>query len=298
LAFFNISQNAPGAIIDLPNLGSIGAEAWLDDFSSLNIPNLQFVNGSLNISNAKVSRFSAPNLRNVYGNFSLTGNFSEYVLVSESSSIIADGRLFRVDLPALSAVNGDVYVRGATDLNCSSFKYGFITGTFDCDSTNVPLSTSITTSPISPATSHTSTTSSTAPATPTASHSSTGLSSAAKGGIGGGVAGGALLIIALAVWYFWHKRRSSRTLHKFLPELSSRGEAHEEKDRTLVEIPNETLNEKPALNNVPVEMPAPTSPTADFRVQDAASPVELASPEPKEPSEPFEHSQSVTEFDQ
>jgi hypothetical protein len=78
---FTISDNAPGAIIDLPNIISLNSKTSFGDFSNLNIPRLQVVNGSLNISNAQVSRFSGPNLQNVDGNFSLTGNFSEYVLV-------------------------------------------------------------------------------------------------------------------------------------------------------------------------------------------------------------------------
>ena len=91
-AGFAISDNAPGAIIDLPNLRSLNLDTHFGDFSSLNIPRLQVVNSSLNISNAQVSRFSAPSLQNVGGNFSLTGNFSEYVLVSELRTITADGR--------------------------------------------------------------------------------------------------------------------------------------------------------------------------------------------------------------
>jgi hypothetical protein len=78
---FIISDNAPGAIIDLPNIISLNSDTSFGDFSNLNIPRLQVVNGSLNISNAQVSRFSGPSLQNVGGNFSLTGNFSEYVLV-------------------------------------------------------------------------------------------------------------------------------------------------------------------------------------------------------------------------
>ena len=89
---FTISDNAPGAIIDLPNLISLNSNTSFGDFSNLNIPRLQVVNGSLNISNAQVSRFSAPSLQNVGGNFSLTGNFSEYVLVSKLRTITADDR--------------------------------------------------------------------------------------------------------------------------------------------------------------------------------------------------------------
>ena len=45
-------------------------------------------------------------------------------------------------------------------------------------------------------------------------------------------------------------------------------------------MPNETLNEMPARNSVPVEMPAPTSPAAEFDAREAASPVEMPSPDP------------------
>lgn len=96
---------------------------------------------------------------------------------------------YRVDLPALSAVNGNAYIRGATGLNCSVLSHVSVNGTFDCEGTATPLGTS-----------------------------AAGLSSAAKGGIGGGVAAGALLIIVLAVWYFWQKRRSSSTFSDKDPE--------------------------------------------------------------------------------
>jgi hypothetical protein len=102
---------------------------------------------------------------------------------------------YRADLPVLSAVKGNIYIRGATGLNCSLFNHVSISGTLDCEGTAVPLSTPTTTGSTSTVTSAT----------------STGLSTAAKGGIGGGVAAGALFIIALAVWYSWQKRRSSST---------------------------------------------------------------------------------------
>jgi hypothetical protein len=92
LGEFTISDNAPGAIIDLPNLISLNSSTSFGDFSNLNIPRLQVVNGSLNISNAQVFRFSGPSLQNVDGDFSLTGNFSEYVLISKLRAITTDGR--------------------------------------------------------------------------------------------------------------------------------------------------------------------------------------------------------------
>jgi hypothetical protein len=133
---------------------------------------------------------------------------------------------YRVDLLALSAVKGNVYIRGATGLNCSLFNHVSISGTLDCEGTAVPLSTPITTGSTSTATSRTSshqsatlsTASATSSGTSTASATSTGLSSAAKGGIGGGVAAGALFIIVLAAWYFWQKRRSSSTFPDKDPE--------------------------------------------------------------------------------
>jgi hypothetical protein len=90
---FQVSDNAPGATIDLPNLVSLNGDALFGDFSSLNIPELQVVSGGLNISNAQVYRFSAPNLRKVGGNFSLTGNSLEYVLFSELMITTANDRL-------------------------------------------------------------------------------------------------------------------------------------------------------------------------------------------------------------
>jgi hypothetical protein len=44
-------------------------------------------------------------------------------------------------------------------------------------------------------------------------------------------------------------------LHRFRSELSGKNEVQQEKDGTLMEMPNETLNEMHTDNNWPVEMP-------------------------------------------
>src|SRR5436305_15233505 len=89
---------------------------------------------------------------------------------------------YRIDLPALSVRKGNIYIQGAIGLNCSVLCHVSVNGTSDCEGIAAPLVTS-----------------------------ATGLFIAAKGGIGGGVAAGALLIIILSVWCFWQKRRSSST---------------------------------------------------------------------------------------
>lgn len=190
---------------------------------------------------------------------------------------------YRVDLPVLSTVNGDFYVRGATSLNCGLFNHVYVNGTFDCEGTAVPLSTSITTSPTSTATSPTSshrsatgsTTSATSSGTSTASAASTGLSSAAKGGIGGGVAGGALVIIVLAVWYFWQKRRSFSTFpDKGLGEKKTQGkiataelpQGHHHERSELEASPNQVseltgdqeYRPRPPIESLPVTAPSST----------------------------------------
>jgi len=124
---------------------------------------------------------------------------------------------YRIYLPALSAVKGNIYIRGATGLNCSVLSHVSVNGTFDCEGTAAPLGTS-----------------------------TTGLSSAAKGGIGGGVAAGALLIMILAVWYFWQKRRSSSTFPDKDPE-------HKKADREVAaaELPLGRHHEKSELEASP-----------------------------------------------
>jgi hypothetical protein len=240
ISYLIISDNAPGAIIDLPNLKTINVNTSIGDFSRLNIPKLQIVNGAFNISNAQVARFSAPSLQSVVGDFNLTGNFSEYALESIISTITADINHYRVDLPALSAVKGNLYVRGATSFNCNSFTRVNISGSLDCSGIWAPLSTSTTAGPTSTATSNTSSTLSTASAT------SAGLSSAAKGGIGGGITSAVLFTIVLTLWYFWHKRRSSST-------LPSKDSEHEKfhKGPVAAELPLGRHNERAELEASP-----------------------------------------------
>ena len=69
-------------------------------------------------------------------------------------------------------------------------------------------------------------------------------------------------------------------LHRFRPELSDGNEVQEEKDKTLVEMPDGTRHELPAGNNSPVEMPSPDQPGEPPSVREAASPVEMPSPDP------------------
>src|SRR5271156_6374784 len=204
---------------------------------------------------------------------------------------------YRVDLPALSAVKGDVYIRGATGLNCSLFNHVSIDGTFDCEGTAIPLSTSITTGSTSTTASRTS--SHPSATLSTASATSMGLSSAAKGGIGGGVAAGALLIIVLAVWYFWQKRRSSSAFPDKDPEHKKThgkvaaaelplGRHHERSE--LGASPNQVseltgdqeYRPRPPIESLPVTAPSSTQAVAgdseQMRNARLSSPAELEWP--------------------
>jgi hypothetical protein len=177
---------------------------------------------------------------------------------------------YRVDLPALSVVNGNVYIRGATGLNCSVLSHVSVNGTFDCEGAAAPLGTS-----------------------------ATGLSSAAKGSIGGGVAAGALLIIVLTVWYFWQKRRSSSTFPNKDPEHKKTdgkvaaaelplGRHHEKSE--LEASPNKVseltgdqeYRSRPLIESLPVTAPSSTQAVAgdseQMRNARLSSPAELEWP--------------------
>jgi hypothetical protein len=202
---------------------------------------------------------------------------------------------YRVDLPALSAVKGNVYIRGATSLNCSLFNHVSISGTLHCEDTAVPLSTPTTTGSASTATSRTS--SHPSGILSTASATSTGLSSAAKGGIGGGVA--ALFIIVLAVWYFWQKQRSSSTFldkgseHKKTYEKVAAAElplGHHHERSELEASPNQVseltgdqeYRPRPLIESLLVTAPSSTQAVAgdgeQMRNARLSSPVELEWP--------------------
>lgn len=54
----------------------------------------------------------------------------------------------------------------------------------------------------------------------------------------------------------------------------------QEKDGTLIEMPNETLNEMHADNDSPVEMPVPESRSVQLRAGGVAPVIETPSPSP------------------
>ena len=71
-----------------------------------------------------------------------------------------------------------------------------------------------------------------------------------------------------------------RSLHRRRPKLFGTDDVLKETDRTLIELPDGTLNEMPAVNRFPVEIASPTPPLEERCPQEAASPAEMPLPDP------------------
>ena len=81
--------------------------------------------------------------------------------------------------------------------------------------------------------------------------------------------------------------------------MSGKNEAQQEKDRTLIEMTNETLNEMHADNDSLVEMPVSESRSVELHAGGAAPGIEMPSPSPtmKKASCIKDHSRSCTTGD-
>ena len=77
--YVSIYSNAPSVNISLPNLATTASSMTLGNCSELFIPALSIIGGSLQITNASFSSFSAPNLSSIDGNLNITGNFTRLV---------------------------------------------------------------------------------------------------------------------------------------------------------------------------------------------------------------------------
>lgn len=73
-------------------------------------------------------------------------------------------------------------------------------------------------------------------------------------------------------------------LHRLRPELTGTSEKHKGKDGTWTEMPNKTVNEMPAENKLPIEIPAPTSIAGELPPGHVALAVEMPAltPYPRE----------------
>jgi hypothetical protein len=72
----SIVNNNPNTTVNLPNLASVARSISVGDVSSLSIPSLALVNGSMYVANASFPSLSAPQLQTIIGDLNITGAFS------------------------------------------------------------------------------------------------------------------------------------------------------------------------------------------------------------------------------
>jgi hypothetical protein len=187
-----IVNNSPNIIVDLPNLASVAGSISIGNVSSLSIPSLALVNGSMYVTNASFPSLSAPQLQTVIGDLNITGAFSRYSL-SESKDQRELIRIHSLNFPNLAYIGGNLFLQSTKYFDCGPFEQLYIDG--GIKGTPVCLGASTSSSTASSGASATSA------RTSTSSSSGGGLSAGAKGGIiaaaivaGLAVIGGVLVI--------------------------------------------------------------------------------------------------------
>jgi hypothetical protein len=73
-----ITNNSANMTVNLPNLFSIAGSMSLGNVSELSIPSLSLVSGSMELIEASFSSLSAPQLQKINGDLNITGSFSGY----------------------------------------------------------------------------------------------------------------------------------------------------------------------------------------------------------------------------
>jgi len=81
-----IVNNHPNITVNLPNLASVAGIISIGNVSSLSIPSLALVNGSMSVVNASFPSLSAPQLQTVIGDLNISGAFSRYSLSESETS--------------------------------------------------------------------------------------------------------------------------------------------------------------------------------------------------------------------
>jgi hypothetical protein len=75
-----IANNHLNITVNLPNLTSAAGSISVGNVSSLSIPSLAIINGSMSVTNASFPSLSAPQLQTVLGDMNISGTFSGYSL--------------------------------------------------------------------------------------------------------------------------------------------------------------------------------------------------------------------------
>ncbi|KAH8693142.1 GPI-anchored cell wall organization protein Ecm33 [Talaromyces proteolyticus] len=135
-----ISSNNNKLVIDFPNLVSAQNMSFMNS-STISVPSLANLTGSLGLFGNYISNFSAPNLTTCDDlSFDSNGELSKINLpkletLSGGLSISNNGKLDTIDLPALATVLGAIDVTGSfSNLTLPSLKY--VKGGFNAQSTN------------------------------------------------------------------------------------------------------------------------------------------------------------------
>jgi len=216
-------------------------------------------------------------------------------------------RCIRASFPQLTHVAGDLYVQGGPEgLDCSAFmalsRKGGVGGSFHCGPTRAqpPSSKTHTTSLTAPSTTLIKTTTSAAvttssytasssATTTTAAIASSGLSASAAGGIGAGVAVGAIALVALLAWCLWERRRrNGRQIQEIAHEAGQRhlppellqGRYHEQSQNHVSELTGarkHLYSPVHQASSAPLHHPAEVPPPTPVPMQYAGSrgPVEV-----------------------
>ena len=104
------------------NLTTTGGLVFVDntELTNITIPNLMSVNGSFQIANnTMLDSVAFPELTLVTASIDMNGNFSEYVLRTETNYIA--NMISRVDLPKLKQVRGTFNLQTSSEFDCSGF---------------------------------------------------------------------------------------------------------------------------------------------------------------------------------
>lgn len=213
IATLTIASNGQQLAVMLPNLIWAG-NATFRNASTVSVPSLQTVNGSLSLDGNLFSNFTANNLTSVGtngGSFTLLGNknienialpalktigganfisnntaltsIAFQALQTVSGAIFFSGNFSTPLLPALKSVRGGFSVESTADIDCTAFKAesgpaNVIEGKFTCDTTSTPA-------PLG----STSTSSTSSPTSSSSAQPSKGKSAATSYGINEAVAG-------------------------------------------------------------------------------------------------------------
>jgi hypothetical protein len=247
----SIWSNGPEVQMIMPNLFSVAGDVLLGDCSRLSVPQLQLVNGSMNMPNASLPSLSLPVLERINGDLNVTGSFSRLAIEHDLRTLA--NSTDSPEFPALNYVGGNLFLESSNYIDCAPFRQlyvnGGIKGSLTCTGAATPTK--------GPAATMT-----TVALTPNSAGSSRGLSVGAKGGIiAGAIVAGLLLVGSLAFMILRRHRRgttnavgSPRTLqdHYRSPRLTELPAGHQVRRSEMAAMPNQVSELRGDLPSHPV----------------------------------------------